>query len=319
VLIAAGAAGCAHGQATEVAPPESELDHMRQDNASMRHRVRQLEERVKMLERGATRHEVALGAPSERPLPVVKLEAPAAKTPEAPPPADGRRLRKAVTLQRADGLSDAADDPYAGYETGYGSGPVAPGSYAPEASVPDEWQAEPEAPAPELSVQTTQSDDGPIKSYRLVGSDLVNATKRHKPKADRPPRGKRGSAIVAEYERARALYKGGDFVRAEQAFARFVERHAKHDYADNALYWQGEAAYDQAHYSDALASFTAVVERYGGGNKAADALLKIGLCYGKVGDTANAKDVLEQLIAAYPKANASRIARSKLPQYGGTP
>ncbi len=168
-------------------------------------------------------------------------------------------------------------------------------------------------------MQTSDSEDGPIKSYRLVGSHLVEATKRHKPKADRPPRGKRGSAIVAEYESARRLYKAGDFVRAEQAFTRFVERHPNHDYADNALYWKGEAAYDQAHFSDALASFTAVVERYGGGNKAPDALLKIGLCYGKVGDTANARDVLEQLIAAYPKANASRIARQKLPQFGGTP
>jgi TolA-binding protein len=55
-----------------------------------------------------------------------------------------------------------------------------------------------------------------------------------------------------------------------------------------------------------------VVERYGGGNKAPDALLKIGLCYGRLGDLANARDVLEQLIAAYPSAHASGIARDKL-------
>ena len=79
-----------------------------------------------------------------------------------------------------------------------------------------------------------------------------------------------------------------------------------------ALYWKGEAAYDQHHYSDALAAFTEVVERYGGGNKAPDALLKIGLCYQNLGDVENARDVMTQLIGAYPAARASDIARARL-------
>jgi TolA-binding protein len=83
------------------------------------------------------------------------------------------------------------------------------------------------------------------------------------------------------------------------------------------LYWKGEAAYDQHHYADALASFTEVVERYGGGNKAPDALLKIGLCYDKLGDLANARDVLTQLVAAYPSERASDIARVRISELGG--
>ena len=62
----------------------------------------------------------------------------------------------------------------------------------------------------------------------------------------------------------------------------------------------------------ALTAFTEVVERYGGGNKAPDALLKIGLCYGKLGDAANARDVLSELVTAYPDARASDIARVRL-------
>jgi tol-pal system protein YbgF len=108
------------------------------------------------------------------------------------------------------------------------------------------------------------------------------------------------------------VYRGGQLRAAEIAFDHFARSYPKHDYADNALYWKGEAAYDQAHYADALAAFTEVVKRYGGGNKAPDALLKIGLCYGRLGDPANAKDVLARLVAAYPDANATRIAREKL-------
>ena len=79
----------------------------------------------------------------------------------------------------------------------------------------------------------------------------------------------------------------------------FVAEHPRSDLADNAMYWRGEAYYDQGHYSDALATFTAVIEQYAGGNKASDALLKVGLCYAQLGDLDNARDVLNRLIAAY--------------------
>lgn len=151
------------------------------------------------------------------------------------------------------------------------------------------------------------------RSYRLEGSRLVDLTVRAGPAApDRPDRSREGQAIIDEYEAAMGIYKAGQADRAEAAFAAFAERHPEHDYADNALYWKGEAAYDQHHFADALAAFTEVVERYGGGNKAPDALLKIGLCYRQLGDLPNARDVLGELVAAYPSERASDIARVKL-------
>lgn len=154
------------------------------------------------------------------------------------------------------------------------------------------------------------------RSYRLVGNHLVEMTKKNAPTGpDRPQGGKRGNRIVAEYDAAMALLKAGEAVGAELAFGAFAQHHPRHAYADNALYWKGEAAYDQKHYSDALAAFTQVVERYGGGNKAPDALLKIGLCYRNLGDQDNARDVLSELITAYPGASASDIARAKLAEF----
>ena len=38
---------------------------------------------------------------------------------------------------------------------------------------------------------------------------------------------------------------------------------------------------------------------------------------GRLGDRANAFDVLTQLIAAYPRSNASRLAKKRLPDYSG--
>lgn len=173
-----------------------------------------------------------------------------------------------------------------------------------------EYRHEPK-PAPESAPDELPAEAA--RSYRLEGSRLVQLTTRNGPPSpDRPERGGRGRAIIQEYEAAMAIYQSGQPERAESAFGEFARRHPGHDYADNALYWKGESAYDQRHYADALASFTEVVERYGGGNKAPDALLKIGLCYRKLGDLPNARDVLGELIAAYPAERASDIARVKL-------
>lgn len=178
-------------------------------------------------------------------------------------------------------------------------------------------QPEPEpALDPELD-PLAGDDEAPTaeaaRSYRLEGSRLVDLTVKAGPAApDRPDRSAKGQAIIAQYEAAMAIYKSGQPDRAEAAFAAFAQAHPDHDYADNALYWKGEAAYDQHHWADALAAFTEVVERYGGGNKAPDALLKIGLCYRQLGDIPNARDVLAELVAAYPGERASDIARVKL-------
>jgi tol-pal system protein YbgF len=309
------ALGCAHQQADRDAeiPGEEdpELAQLRRENATLRNRVQNLEERVRLLERGggapassddggyerygsldpeseeseATWAEPELDGP--RQLPVVKLT-PNGKsidhredTPE-PPPKSATRPRGSIALSPVpnSGAPEYGDD------------------YVVDAS---EDYEEPAHEVPEPS--------GAPASYRLVGSKLVQATQR-KPAAG-PSRDK-DTGVVKDYDKAMDLYRDGRYSEAEAAFSAIVSAHPDHDYADNALYWQGEAAYDQAHYADALAAFTKVVEKYGGGNKAPDALLKIGLCYGRLGDADNARDVLTQLIAAYPSANASKIAKRKL-------
>jgi len=255
---------------------------LRRDNAALRRRVQMLEDRVLYLEqRGGTASagpasgEIAgrHTLPDGRSLPVVRLSPlPAAA---APPP----RARPPEPEHEPNPVFDEpGDDETFVEEAGIVPDPVGPSS----------------------------------RSYRLEGTRLVELTRRGPAAPDRPDRGTQGRAIIAEYEAAMAIYKSGQADRAEVAFADFAQLHPRHDYADNALYWKGESAYDQHHYADALAAFTEVVERYGGGNKAPDALLKIGLCYRALGDLPNARDVLSELVAAYPGERASDIARVKL-------
>lgn len=305
-------AACAHdrgGETSATSSPAAAGARTARENAALRQRIQMLEDRVLHLERSAGLGGTAGPAgdvtsqyslPDGRQLPIVRLDAPAAPRrarPEVPPEpiAEPPVRTRGKTLARMPDPSEAE---------------------IPEAewTPPEEVQAVSDfAAPPDLRAEAP----APPKSFRLVGSRLVEMTREHGPKApDRPARGKKAKGIVAQYEAAMNVYRAGALGDAEQAFDTFARTYPRHDYADNALYWKGEAAYDQAHYSDALAAFTEVVERYGGGNKAADALLKIGLCYRELGDDDNARDVLTRLIDAYPGERASDIARVKLAEFG---
>lgn len=310
------AVGCAHSKAQTEAPQleasESEVAALRRDNALLRTRVQNLEERVRMLENANANSSTTIGSTgyysySVEPGPDAWEE----------PDSDGPRELPVVKLtpdERSIDSRPAAQPTRPAQPTRHKSGSISlspvPHSGAPEYD--DAYVVD--ARDSGVDEGPTEDHGGTPASYRLVGSKLVQATMR-KPStsarsSDRDSPESRG--VTKDYKAAMAMYHEGRYAEAEQAFAAIVAAHPNHDYADNALYWQGEAAYDQAHYADALAAFTKVVEKYGGGGKAPDALLKIGLCYGRLGDVANARDVLTQLVAAYPRADASKIAKRKL-------
>lgn len=275
-MLACGCAGSAAApQATSVPTAEDPLTQLRRDNAALRRRMAMLEDRVLYLEGrggGSSGSIAAEARAGEHTLPDGRSLPVVRLAPPAPRSAPARSSAPARDPEPAAAPED--DD-----ESGY------------------------------IPAATSEA----AHSYRLEGTRLVELTVQAGPAApDRPDRSAKGQAIIDEYEAAMATYKSGETHRAESAFAEFAKRHPAHDYADNALYWQGEAAYDQHHFSDALAAFTEVVERYGGGNKAPDALLKIGLCYRQLGDIPNARDVLGELVTAYPAERASDIARVKL-------
>lgn len=293
-VLALFAGGCAHAKPVPMEQvSQDEITALRRDNASLRRHIADLEDRVVRLEHGS-----GMGGMEDRDLPVVRLAPPKRSRPhdDEAEHAPKEPVRKA----RGRSIGDL------------------PNSASPQESWNDDDAGFADAGAADKTSNGADPSSAGRGSYRLVGDRLVELTKKNAPKRpDRPARDAEGNAILTEYETAMALYKAGEVAGAERAFDLFARTHTKHDYADNALYWKGEAAYDQQHFDDALAAFTEVVERYGGGNKAPDALLKIGLCYGRLGDTANARDVLTGLVDAYPDTRASDLARARLAEPEG--
>ena len=77
-----------------------------------------------------------------------------------------------------------------------------------------------------------------------------------------------------------------------------------------ALFWRGEVLFAQKRYEQALTGFQQALEREPRGEKAADALLKIGLCYQRLGQPERARATFERLKAQFPESDAARLAQA---------
>jgi tol-pal system protein YbgF len=127
-----------------------------------------------------------------------------------------------------------------------------------------------------------------------------------------PVRSDIGDTAGAEYRAAVELVKSGSKDEAVSALRKFLENHGRHEYADNAQYWLGEAFYGAKDYKNALMEFRATIETYPRGNKVPDALLKVGYCYSALGQTEKARAVLEQVVNLYPKTEPASLAAKRL-------
>ncbi len=131
------------------------------------------------------------------------------------------------------------------------------------------------------------------------------------PPADRTPATTGGDAGT-EYRAAVELLKAGKSDDAITALRAFLVHYPRHDYADNAQYWLGEAFYAQKDFTKALVEFRATIQNYPHGNKVPDALLKVGYCYQALGQADKSRAVLEQVVNLYPKTEPAALAAKRL-------
>lgn len=127
-----------------------------------------------------------------------------------------------------------------------------------------------------------------------------------------PLGGPRSSALDPEakktYEGALALVQRKDYDRGLDALASFLVKYPDHPFAENALYWRGEAFFAKGEYARAIEQFEAVLARFGAGSKAPDSLLKLGMCHDKLGARDRAREFWERLRSDYPRSEAARKA-----------
>lgn len=114
------------------------------------------------------------------------------------------------------------------------------------------------------------------------------------------------------YDYALGLIKNGDTKKGRELLNTFAAKYPDHRLMQNVFYWKGETFYAEKDYESAILSFQDVVDKYAGGEKAPDAMLKQGLSFQALNDNRNARILYELLLSKYPKSPAAERARQRL-------
>ncbi len=171
-----------------------------------------------------------------------------------------------------------------------------------EAADPNDVNGRPEI---KLTGQPGAASSRP-RSGKSGGRVRIEDAETSNLRADSP----RPSALDPEakksYEAALALVHTKHYDRGLEGLNAFLVRWPDHPYAENAMYWRGEAYFAQGEYLRAAEQFEAVMARFGGGNKAPDALLKLGMCHDRLGASSRAREYWGRLKNEYPRSDAAK-------------
>ena len=126
--------------------------------------------------------------------------------------------------------------------------------------------------------------------------------------APEPPRDTGG----ALYKRALETFYAKKYGEAQAMWAEFVKLNPKDPLVPNALFWQGEAYYQQQDYARAVLAYQEVISKHSKSGKYRPALLKQGIAFHKMGKTQAGDLVLKTLIDKYPDSPEARRAKTFL-------
>lgn len=111
-------------------------------------------------------------------------------------------------------------------------------------------------------------------------------------------------AEQADYDAAMSAFKAGDAVQAADLFSRFADTYPGGSLAGDALYMKGEALAEQGLVADSARAYLASFSGSPTGPHAADALLKLGVSLGQLGQVNEACVTLGEVAKRFPAADA---------------
>ncbi|XPV74940.1 MAG: tol-pal system protein YbgF [Desulfovibrio sp.] len=201
---------------------------------------------------------------------------------------------------------------------------ITPWAVLPQGAVNKHYPAEaPQSPflsatktmqsAPQGAV-VTEITAPPASSMKSVKKSTPVVTKSpKKAMASKKSKPQKTSATAQRlYEHALSQILTGNNYEGRTALKKFLRENPSSKLAPNAMYWLGESYYSEKNYGKAILTFKEVTSKYPNHAKSADALLKIGMSYQKMGDADNASFYLRVLADDFPKTKAAGQARSIL-------
>ena len=194
--------------------------------------------------------------------------------------------------------------------------PPPPAPLPPSAEPPPERQGQAPAPPSDAALASAAGDSGDTSKPRWYGTkpgsdavaDLLEGQAAEP--ADTNANGQPQSLVAAlPGGDAESLYQQGygallqkDYAGAEGAFSQLVATYPNNPLAGNAQYWIGETYYARAQYKNAADAFLKGYKAYKSGEKAPDALLKLGMALAQLGQKDAACSTFNELKTKFPAA-----------------
>ncbi|MGB5422045.1 MAG: tol-pal system protein YbgF [Desulfobacterales bacterium] len=186
-----------------------------------------------------------------------------------------------------------------------------------------EYQIKQEKDASGLTELDRMKEDTRVMNSRITSIeqylDMGGAAKSNvaKPAPAKVPAASIPLSSLSEqelYDQAKQAFDAGELEKARAGFQEFTKRFPNSQNADNAQFWIGEIYYREKWYEKAIVEYQKVVENYPKGNKIRSAMLKQGYAFLNIGDKANARLILKELINKYPDTTEAQLATQKLSQ-----
>ena len=114
------------------------------------------------------------------------------------------------------------------------------------------------------------------------------------------------------YQAAYETLRNGHNTRAISEFKSLLSEFPDGEYADNSLYWLGEAFKVNQDFNSSKAAFSKIVTHFSGSPKVPDALLKLGYIELEQNNIPKARDYLTQVTVSYPASPSADLATKKL-------
>jgi tol-pal system protein YbgF len=189
-------------------------------------------------------------------------------------------------------------------------------SAAPSAEPPPERQGQAPAPPSDAALASAADDSGDTSKPRWYGAkpgrdavaDLLEgqAAEPADANADGAPQSLvaalPGGDAETLYQRGYGALLQKDYAGAEGAFSQLVAAHPDNPLAGNAQYWIGETYYARGQYKNAADAFLKGYKKYKSGEKAPDALLKLGMALAQLGQKDAACSTFNELKIKFPAA-----------------
>ena len=116
----------------------------------------------------------------------------------------------------------------------------------------------------------------------------------------------------AHFEAALLMYNRGSNVTARRGFDEFLATYPNHELAGDATFFLSDLDLQEERIEDAIGGFMRIPQMYPSSPRVPEALYRAALLHEELGETEEARTLLERVISGFPDSDVAELAQQKL-------